>query len=79
MQTASLPRNFSANKASNTQKYSFEWPGLNSSDKSLTKASMILADNVNATKSQGNNVEEAPSDDTSTSPAASLFMRYVDV
>ena len=79
MQTASLPRNFSVNKATTTQTYSFEWPRIGSSEKSFAKAitSLNLKDNEDNVKPDSGIAEEALSEDASASSAASFFMRYV--
>lgn len=82
MQTASLPRNFSANRATNTQTYPFEWPRIGGTHKSFSNeldgenfASLSPNSSEIDVSPKSVAVEEAPPDDTSTTPAASFFMR----
>ena len=83
MQTASLPRNFSASKANTTQTYSFEWPRLGGSGKLYSKAvdadsqaTLNLQVDENEAKSKTDVDEEARNDVNSASSAASFFFRY---
>lgn len=83
MQTASLPRNFSASKANTTQTYSFEWPRLGGSGKLYSKAvdadsqaSLNLQLDENEARSKTDVNEESRNDANSASSAASFFFRY---
>eukprot|EP00112_Aurelia_sp_Birch-Aquarium-sp1_P003735 Seg142.4 transcript_id=Seg142.4/GoldUCD/mRNA.D3Y31 product="Kinesin-like protein KIF26A" protein_id=Seg142.4/GoldUCD/D3Y31 len=82
MQTASLPRNFSASKANTTQTYSFEWPRLGGSGKLYSKAvdadsqaSLNLQLDENEARSKTDVNEESRNDANSASSAASFFFR----
>ena len=83
MQTASLPRNFSASKANTTQTYSFEWPRLGGSGKLYSKAvdadsqaTLNLELDEDEAKSKTVVEEESRNDVNSASSAASFFLRY---